>query len=215
MVEWIQLLYFIRIGREKTNPLMLYNLCFYNLSWDLTTYSTGVCPVLTCGWKSTGSRPRHSNCTMVLNLSLSSAFTAAAPPPPRGRDKKVWVAETNKYSCVLKMYCSVAEHFKCQQQQSGKDEIGSIITKHFPPSIAVKPRINWEVSFTISTVLTLYGVIVSLMISVNTHTHINIMAETRCSCCLPLSSNLRSPKESEMAECMKQRMCNTSLFAYQ
>lgn len=29
---------------------------------------------LTCGWKSTGSRPRHSNCTIVLKRSLSSAF---------------------------------------------------------------------------------------------------------------------------------------------
>lgn len=32
---------------------------------------------LTCGWKSTGSRPRHSNCTIVLKVSLSSAFNPA------------------------------------------------------------------------------------------------------------------------------------------
>lgn len=29
---------------------------------------------LTCGWKSTGSSPRHSNCTIVLKRSLSSAL---------------------------------------------------------------------------------------------------------------------------------------------
>lgn len=33
--------------------------------------------MLTCGWKSMGSRPRHSNCTIVLKRSLSSAFNPA------------------------------------------------------------------------------------------------------------------------------------------
>lgn len=33
--------------------------------------------ILTCGWKSMGSRPRHSNCTIVLKFSLFSTCNPA------------------------------------------------------------------------------------------------------------------------------------------
>lgn len=42
---------------------------------DCQTLACATCiSKLTCGWKSTGSRPRHSNCTIVLKRSLSSAL---------------------------------------------------------------------------------------------------------------------------------------------
>lgn len=47
----------------------------HDMQQSLPTLACATCiSKLTCGWKSTGSRPRHSNCTIVLKRSLSSVL---------------------------------------------------------------------------------------------------------------------------------------------